>query len=73
LLCNYSVRCSTYNDQKLQVFTSSLFLAGLVSSLFAGHITRHFGRKVRAAWQHTHVGLPSTLRQLMCAELHDAV
>jgi sugar porter (SP) family MFS transporter len=36
----------TYNDQKLQVFTSSLFLAGLFSSLFAGHITRHFGRKI---------------------------
>ncbi|KAI7844484.1 hypothetical protein COHA_001943 [Chlorella ohadii] len=31
---------------KLQVFTSSLFLAGLFSSIFAGHITRHFGRKL---------------------------
>lgn len=29
------------------MFTSSLFLAGLFSSIFAGHITRHFGRKVR--------------------------
>ncbi len=28
------------------MFTSSLFLAGLFSSIFAGHITRHFGRKV---------------------------
>ncbi|KAL4857034.1 H(+)/hexose cotransporter 2 [Chlorella vulgaris] len=40
------LQTGTYNDQKLQVFTSSLFLAGLVSSLFAGHITRHFGRKI---------------------------
>ncbi|GAB4823413.1 hypothetical protein N2152v2_010459 [Parachlorella kessleri] len=34
-----------YDSQKLQIFTSSLFLAGLVMSIFAGHITRAFGRK----------------------------
>ncbi|KAL4422990.1 hypothetical protein ABPG77_005470 [Micractinium sp. CCAP 211/92] len=35
-----------YNDQKLQVFTSILFLAGMFSSFFAGYVTRHFGRKM---------------------------
>ena len=36
---------STYNDQGLQLFTSSLFLAGLFASFGAGYITRKFGRK----------------------------
>jgi len=35
-----------YNNQELQFFTSSLFIAGLVASLFAGYITRRFGRKI---------------------------
>lgn len=35
----------TYNDQALQLFTSSLFLAGLFSSFFAGWLTRTHGRK----------------------------
>lgn len=34
-----------FNDQKLQAFTSSLYLAGLVSTFFASWVTRHYGRK----------------------------
>ncbi|CAK9877158.1 unnamed protein product [Sphagnum jensenii] len=34
-----------YNDQKLQAFTSSLYLAGLVSTFFASPVTRRYGRK----------------------------
>lgn len=35
-----------YDDQGLQLFTSSLYLAGLVASFFASFTTRIFGRKV---------------------------
>lgn len=35
----------TFNDQGLQLFTSSLFLAGLFASFVAGYVTRKFGRK----------------------------
>ncbi|PSC76673.1 H(+) hexose cotransporter 2 [Micractinium conductrix] len=35
-----------YDDQNLQIFTSSLFLAGLFASLFAAKITQTFGRKI---------------------------
>eukprot|EP00887_Chlorella_sp_A99_P004783 scaffold4.g4783.t1 len=35
-----------YDDQKLQIFTSLLFLAGLFSSLFAAKVTQRFGRKL---------------------------
>lgn len=34
-----------YDDQLLTLFTSSLFLAGLVSSLLASHITTALGRR----------------------------
>ncbi|XP_073279044.1 sugar carrier protein A-like [Primulina huaijiensis] len=34
-----------YNNQRLAAFTSSLYLAGLVSSLVASPITRRFGRR----------------------------
>lgn len=34
-----------YNDQKLQAFTSSLYIAGLVSTFFASWVTRNYGRK----------------------------
>ena len=34
-----------YDDQLLQLFTSSLFLAGLFMSFFAARITRVYGRK----------------------------
>lgn len=34
-----------YNDQALAAFTSSLYLAGLVSSLVASPITRKYGRR----------------------------
>ncbi|XP_073289649.1 sugar carrier protein A-like [Primulina huaijiensis] len=34
-----------YNNQKLAAFTSSLYLAGLVSSLVASPITRRYGRR----------------------------
>ncbi|PSC74912.1 H(+) hexose cotransporter 2 [Micractinium conductrix] len=58
----------TYNDQKLQVFTSSLFLAGMFSSLFAGHLTRHFGRKitmiVAACWFLARAGLNAGAHEL---------
>jgi MFS family permease len=36
---------STYDDQKLQLFTSSFFLAGMFISLFAAQLVRAFGRK----------------------------
>lgn len=42
---NTSPYC-TYDNQKLQTFTSILFLAGLFASLPAGHLTRAYGRKV---------------------------
>ena len=35
-----------YNDQGLQAFTSSLYLAALVATYFASHTTRMFGRKI---------------------------
>jgi MFS family permease len=34
-----------YNNQKLQAFTSSLYIAGLVSTLFASFVTRRYGRR----------------------------
>ena len=34
-----------YNNQGLSAFTSSLYLAGLVSSLVASPITRNYGRR----------------------------
>lgn len=34
-----------YDDQGLQLFTSSLYLAGLVASIFASFTTRLLGRK----------------------------
>ncbi|GAB4821174.1 hypothetical protein N2152v2_008220 [Parachlorella kessleri] len=35
----------TYDDQKLQLFTSSFFLAGMFVSFFAGSVVRRWGRK----------------------------
>lgn len=34
-----------YNNQALSAFTSSLYLAGLVSSLVASPVTRNYGRR----------------------------
>lgn len=34
-----------YNNQELAAFTSSLYLAGLVSSLVASPVTRNYGRR----------------------------
>jgi sugar porter (SP) family MFS transporter len=34
-----------FNDQGLQLFTSSLFLSALISSLFAGYVTQNLGRR----------------------------
>jgi len=34
-----------YDDQKLQAFTSSLYIAALVSTFFSSYTTRHWGRK----------------------------
>ena len=34
-----------YNNQGLAMFTSSLYVAGLVASLFASSMTRKYGRK----------------------------
>lgn len=35
-----------YNNQGLQWFTSSLYLAALIATLFASHTTRNLGRKI---------------------------
>jgi MFS family permease len=35
-----------FNDQGLQLFTSSLYLAGLTSTFFASYTTRQLGRRV---------------------------
>lgn len=35
-----------YDNQGLQLFTSSLYLAGLVSTFFASYTTRRLGRKL---------------------------
>ncbi|XP_024382078.1 sugar transport protein MST4 [Physcomitrium patens] len=34
-----------YDDQKLQAFTSSLYIAALVSTFFSSYTTMHYGRK----------------------------
>lgn len=34
-----------YNNQGLAMFTSSLYIAGLVASLFASSVTRKYGRR----------------------------
>lgn len=34
-----------YNDQKLQAFTSSLYITALLSTFFSSYTTRHYGRK----------------------------
>jgi MFS family permease len=34
-----------YNNQGLAMFTSSLYIAGLVASLFASPLTRKYGRR----------------------------
>lgn len=52
-----------YDSQKMQAFTSSLFLAGLFSSLFAAKITQTWGRKMTmtlgSIWFLIGVGLTS--------------
>jgi len=35
-----------YNNQGLQLFTSSLFLAGLTATFFASYTTRRLGRRL---------------------------
>ncbi|KAL7593508.1 hypothetical protein Lser_V15G33228 [Lactuca serriola] len=35
-----------FNDQGLAAFTSSLYLAGLVATLFASPVTRNYGRRI---------------------------
>lgn len=35
-----------YDNQGLQLFTSSLYLAGLTSTFFASYTTRRFGRRL---------------------------
>ncbi|KAJ1693375.1 hypothetical protein LUZ63_010073 [Rhynchospora breviuscula] len=42
---NGSAYC-LFNSQTLQVFTSSLYLAGIIATFFASHTTRHLGRKL---------------------------
>lgn len=34
-----------YNNEKLQLFTSCLYLAGLTATLFASHVTQRQGRR----------------------------
>ena len=50
LLCCSILLCSTYDNPLLQLFVSSLFLAGLISCVFSAWITRNWGRKVREVW-----------------------
>lgn len=35
-----------FNDQGLAAFTSSLYLSGLVATLFASPVTRNYGRRI---------------------------
>lgn len=35
-----------FNNQKIQLFTSSLYLAGIIATFFASYVTRHLGRKL---------------------------
>ena len=35
-----------FNSQILQLFTSSLYLAGIIATFFASYTTRHLGRKL---------------------------
>lgn len=35
-----------YNNEGLQLFTSSLYLAALIATFFASHTTRQLGRKI---------------------------
>ncbi|XP_078173237.1 sugar transport protein MST4-like [Carex rostrata] len=35
-----------FNSQTLQLFTSSLYLAGIIATFFASYTTRHLGRKL---------------------------
>ncbi|KAJ4784057.1 Sugar transport protein 13 [Rhynchospora pubera] len=42
---NGSAYC-LFNSQTLQVFTSSLYLAGIIATFFASYTTRHLGRKL---------------------------
>ncbi len=39
-----------FDSQILTLFTSSLYLAALVSSIFAGTVTRVFGRRTTMLW-----------------------
>lgn len=41
---NNSYYCQ-YDNQGLQLFTSSLYLAGLIATFFASYTTRRFGRR----------------------------
>ena len=34
-----------YNDGKILLFTSSLFMAGVIATLFTSYTTKNFGRK----------------------------
>lgn len=42
---NVSNYCK-FDSQLLTTFTSSLYLAGLISSFLAAHVTRSYGRKI---------------------------
>mmetsp|Transcript_28770 Transcript_28770/g.63386 ORF Transcript_28770/g.63386 Transcript_28770/m.63386 type:complete len:544 (+) Transcript_28770:163-1794(+) len=57
-----------YDDALLQLFTASLFLSGAVSSLFAGHITKKYGRRVTIAWG-AFIFLAGTVLQAAAYEL----
>ncbi|XP_040985850.1 sugar transport protein 12-like [Juglans microcarpa x Juglans regia] len=39
-----------FDSQTLTLFTSSLYLAALIASIFASTITRHFGRRTTMLW-----------------------
>lgn len=41
-----TVLCVRYNDARLQLIVSSLYLSGACTGLFAAHWARKYGRKV---------------------------
>lgn len=43
--CCYALQYCKLNNPLVQLFTSSLYLAGMISSLFAGTLTQKYGRR----------------------------
>lgn len=60
-----------FDDQKLQTFTSCLFLAGLVASFPAAWVTQHKGRKVSMIISGAMymIGAPAAAAVLFCPDV----